>query len=69
MFHIKNKSGLVTYRGYVIREGNFPWSTEPTWFFQHDDAEDEFDLRRGWASSLEDAKAEIDEQIESRINR
>lgn len=63
MFGFKKKNSVVAYKGYVIREGHFPWATEKVWFWQHDDAEVEHDQRRGWSYSLIDAKSDIDDQI------
>jgi hypothetical protein len=63
MFGFNKKNSVVAYKGYVIREGYFPWATEKVWFWQHDDAEVEHDQRRGWSYSLIDAKSDIDDQI------
>lgn len=57
----------VKYRGYTIWEETGPWHRTPVWAFQHGDAEDEHDVRRGWGDSLEDAKALIDD-IEAELN-
>ena len=63
MFGFNKKSNIVVYRGYVIREEHSPWRGDKIWFWQHDDAEDEHDLRRGFSPTLSDAKADIDDLI------
>lgn len=58
----------VKYRGYRIwLDDNIAWHREPVWAFQHDDVESEHDIRRGWESTLEDAKGVIDD-IEAELN-
>lgn len=57
----------VKYRGYTIWLETSPWHRTPVWAFQHDDAESEHDVRRGWESTLEDAKGAIDD-IEAELN-
>ena len=57
----------IWYRDYRIFVDDCAGARIPGYGFSHDDydgAEDANDHRRGWAYQLDEAKAEIDEQIE-----
>ncbi len=52
----------MTYRGYEIQH-NYK-SGVGAWTFYHEDYDGPGDTRSGWAYTLREAKAQIDEQVE-----